>query len=66
MSTEPAKQKSTPVHLQLPMSMIVLDNLERLLDYFPIGPRFCEILLSLQARKHCCASAVADVNDSAG
>ena len=32
---------------QSPMSMIVLDDLERLLEYVPIGPRFSNAILQV-------------------
>ena len=34
-------------HVQSPMSIIVLDDLERLLEYVPIGPRFSNTILQV-------------------
>ena len=33
--------------MQSPMSIIVLDDLERLLEYVPIGPRFSNTILQV-------------------
>ena len=35
------------LHAQSPMSIIVLDDLERLLEYVPIGPRFSNTILQV-------------------
>ena len=38
-----------PTSLQSPLSVIVLDDIERLLEYVGIGPRFSNSLLQVSA-----------------
>jgi hypothetical protein len=40
--------KSELFVLQSPISLIVLDDLERLLEYVAIGPRFSNIILQVR------------------
>ena len=37
--------------LQSPMSIVVLDDIERLLEYVPIGPRFSNGILQVLPRR---------------
>ncbi len=41
-------RKMTPIcALQSPASLVILDNIERLVEYVPIGPRFSNSLLQI-------------------